>query len=201
VKTPSVVAPGAASVPYSRSTFIVGVGAALLALAATASGEVPLAAGVGVALLVPAAVVDVAVRRLPDRLVAIALLGVVVAAASGWIIEGAGGPAVAGPASVDGTVIDMVGGALVVSLPLLLIHLVSPSGMGFGDVKAGFVMGAAVGAVDWQLALSALVLAAGLTATYGIITRARTLPLGPGLVGGATIALVAAPLFLQRAGR
>ena len=39
-------------------------------------------------------------------------------------------------------------GAALVGAPLLATHLVSPAGMGFGDVKAGTVLGAAVGLVD-----------------------------------------------------
>jgi prepilin signal peptidase PulO-like enzyme (type II secretory pathway) len=67
--------------------------------------------------------------------------------------------------------------------------------MGFGDVKAGIALGFALGLVHWQLALAALALATGLTAAIGLLARARTVPLGPGLVAAATLALVAAPLF------
>ena len=66
------------------------------------------------------------------------------------------------------------------ALPLLLMHLASPSSMGFGDVKLAVVVGAAVGAADWQLALPALALAAGATATVGIVERLRHVPFGPG---------------------
>ena len=52
---------------------------------------------------------------------------------------------------------DVLTGALVVAGPLLAVHLITPSGMGFGDVKAGAVLGAAMGLIDVELALLALV--------------------------------------------
>ena len=36
-------------------------------------------------------------------------------------------------------------GAAVLAVPLLLVHLVSPAGLGFGDVKYGALIGAGVG--------------------------------------------------------
>jgi leader peptidase (prepilin peptidase)/N-methyltransferase len=80
--------------------------------------------------------------------------------------------------------------------PLLLLHLVSPSAMGFGDVKLAVVLGAAVGVLDWQLAVPALALAAGATATVGVVTRARTIPFGPGLLAGALVATLANDLLV-----
>ena len=61
-----------------------------------------------------------------------------------------------------------------------MTHLVSPAGMGFGDVKAGAVIGAAVGLVDPQLAALALVLGLAGSAGWAAVRRRRTIPLGPG---------------------
>lgn len=152
-----------------------------LAISAAAQPGVPLASGVAVALLVPAALVDVHVRRLPDRLVTAAALVFV---------------ALIGVSTDPTTAGRILGGALAMSAPLLVLHLISPTSMGFGDVKAAVVLGAAVGAVDWQLAVSALALAAGATAVVGILIRARTIAFGPGLVVGAALALAASPLLL-----
>ena len=77
---------------------------------------------------------------------------------------------------------------MVVAGPLLVTHLVTPSGMGFGDVKAGAVLGAAMGLIDVELALLALVLGLGAAAAWGIGTRARSVALGPALVAGALAA-------------
>ena len=95
---------------------------------------------------------------------------------------------------VFGEFVDLSGmllGAAVMAGPILLLHLVSPASMGFGDVKASLVLGAAVGSVDWKLAVAGLTLAAGLAATIGIVGRMRTIPFGPFLVIGSALALAA----------
>ncbi len=134
-------------------------------------------AAVAVAAMLPAAIVDIRERRLPDRWVAFAA-GVL--AATTWA------------AWVFGQFVDLSGmllGAAVVAGPILVLHLVSPASMGFGDVKASIVLGAAVGSVDWKLAVAGLALAAGLAATIGVVGRMRTIPFGPFLVMGSAIAL------------
>jgi leader peptidase (prepilin peptidase)/N-methyltransferase len=156
----------------------IGIGAA--ALLATGRELVPLASGVTVAALVPAALVDRHEHRLPDRIVALAAAAFVVfAVASGWSER---------PIDTGAVVLGMA----VFAVPMLGLHLVSPPAMGFGDVKTAVVLGAALGAVHWQLSLVAIALAAGLTATVGIATRARTIAFGPGLIGAAALALLAA---------
>jgi leader peptidase (prepilin peptidase)/N-methyltransferase len=54
------------------------------------------------------------------------------------------------------------------ALPVLALHLLSPASMGFGDVKAAVVLGAAVGTVDARLAAVALCLAAAGGAAFGL---------------------------------
>ena len=83
-------------------------------------------------------------------------------------------------------------GAAMLAGPLLLTHLVSPTGMGFGDVKAGAVLGAALGLIDPQVALLALVLGLASAAVWGLARRARSVAFGPGLVTGALLALAIA---------
>ena len=82
-------------------------------------------------------------------------------------------------------------------LPLLLMHLTSPSSMGFGDVKLAVMAGAAIGATDWHVALPALALAAGVTATVGVVGRVRYVPFGPGLVGATLVALLAHDVLVR----
>jgi leader peptidase (prepilin peptidase)/N-methyltransferase len=135
----------------------------------------------GVVVLVAAALVDVAEHRLPNRVVATAAVPVVVALAVGW--SGDVGRSVA------------LGAALVAG-PLLLTHLASPTGMGFGDVKAGAVLGAGVGLVDAQLALFGLVAGLAIGASWGLARRARSVPLGPALVAGALAALAVGRLLV-----
>jgi leader peptidase (prepilin peptidase)/N-methyltransferase len=73
---------------------------------------------------------------------------------------------------------------------MFLMHLASPSALGFGDVKLGAVLGAALGLIDPRLGLVALCVAAAVTSVVGLARHRESLPLGPGLVLGATIAPV-----------
>lgn len=171
----------------SAGAVCAGAIVAIILLVAVAGGVVPAAAGLAIVTLVPAALVDVHERRLPDVWVASAAAVFVVATMAGWIV---------GDTPPTG---DAVLGALVVAGPILALHLLSPASMGFGDVKASIVIGLAVGSVDWQLALVALTLAAGTAGVVGIVARVRTIPFGPFLVLGAWIALLGADRWLAPA--
>jgi len=139
-----------------------------------------LGAGAAIVVLVVAALVDAVEHRLPNALVAMAALPVLATVALAWS-DDVGRSTLAGLAFLGG--------------PLLLTHLVVPAGMGFGDVKAGLVLGAALGLVDAQLALLALVLGLAAGAGYGLTRRARSIPLGPFLVAGAIAALAVGRLL------
>ncbi len=166
-----------------RPALIVGATIGTIALAvAVVVGAVPAAAAIGVALLIPAAVVDVEQRRLPDAWVVAAMGGLITTLAVGAAIRGT---------NVTGAELnDVVGGAITMAIPILTLHLVSPAAMGFGDVKASVVLGAAVGTIDWRLGAVALCVAAAVGATTGLVTRRRTIPFGPFLVFGAWLALL-----------
>lgn len=171
---------------WADSSLAVRAGAVvtvLVAIGLSVVGRVPLGSGLGVASLVPAALVDVYERRLPNRLVAAAA-----------IVLGAGtlvAAAVDGPPPIG----TMVLGAAAMAGPMFVLHLASPSSMGFGDVKAGLVLGAALGAIEWQLALAGLALAAGSSAVVALARDRREIPFGPGLVFGTLLALAAHPTF------
>lgn len=122
-------------------------------------------------VLVAAAIVDARYRRLPDRFTI------------------AAGVAVTGAAVVAATT-EPVLGAVAFTLPLLLVHLVDPAAMGFGDVKIALVLGAACGLVDWRLSLVALLTAAAAASVIAVARRVNSIAFGPSLVG-ATVAVVA----------
>ena len=178
------------SVAASASPFwLVAAGTiAVLALVATLHDRVPFASGLTVAGLTIAALVDVRERRLPDSMIIAAATVFTICIGIETTTR-----------EMDLSVIGMVGGVAAFGGPLLVLHLVAPASMGFGDVKAGLVLGAAIGVVDWQLALVGLALAAGLTAIVGILTRASTIAFGPGLVTASAIALAAHPMLLTEA--
>lgn len=164
--------------PFAAVAFSMAVTVSLMAVLVFGDA-LQRAAAVAVAAMSPAAIVDIRERRLPDRWVAFA---VGVLAATTWA------------AWVFGQFIDlssMLLAAAVMAGPILVLHLASPASMGFGDVKAAVVLGAAIGSVDWKLAVAGLMLAAGLAATIGIVGRLRTIPFGPFLVLGSAIVLAA----------
>jgi leader peptidase (prepilin peptidase) / N-methyltransferase len=108
-----------------------------------------------------AASIDARAGRLPDRIVlpgiAVVLSAVVVSASwAGW--SGLAGP---------------VGGAALLSVPFLLLHLATPAGFGFGDVKFGVLLGLGLGVVNPGLVLVVFASAAVLQL---IVARSRPWP-------------------------
>jgi len=158
---------------------VLSAATAVAALALTASwassSGAALATGASIAILTIAAVVDAAVHRLPNAVVAAAAVPILLALALVW--------------SGD-LVRSAAAGAALLGGPLLVTHLIAPSGMGFGDVKGAVVLGAALGLIAAPLAALALVLGLLAAATFGLLRRARTVALGPALVAGAVLALV-----------
>jgi leader peptidase (prepilin peptidase)/N-methyltransferase len=120
-------------------------------------------------------VYDVRERRLPNALTlpgAAVVLGVAV-------LTGRGVPAVLG--------------ALALALLYLGVHLVTPAGMGAGDVKLAIGVGALTGSfgVDsWVLAaLGAPVLTAMWAVAVAFRGRAATVPHGPSMCAAAAVAV------------
>ena len=79
---------------------------------------------------------------------------------------------------------------------LLAVHLVSPAGMGFGDVKLGLALGLALGATAIASAFVALLVAMVTGAVAGLILlarhrdRRRAFAFGPCLGFGTVVALL-----------
>jgi leader peptidase (prepilin peptidase)/N-methyltransferase len=162
-----------------------------LLVALTAAGvavavNVAPAPALTIAVLAPAALVDVREQRLPDHWV--------LAAASVFVAAGATATLVGDPPAVT----SVGAGALAMAGPLLVLHLASPDAMGFGDVKAAIVLGAALGVVDWHLGLVALSIAAALASIVGLARRRDTIAFGPFLVAAATLTLLASGPTLPR---
>jgi leader peptidase (prepilin peptidase)/N-methyltransferase len=167
------------------SSLLAAVVAAIIALSCTIDERVPLTTGVVLAALLPAVLVDLIDRRLPNRLVGAAgLVGVTTLAAEVLVTDLQVAPT------------DLLLGAAGMAGPLLVTHLVRPAAMGFGDVKLAVVAGAALGLVDPVLGLAALAIGSAAAALVGLTLCRRTVAFGPGLVGGAivSIVLVVSPL-------
>lgn len=160
----------------------VGWSAALVPLLALATG------------LVAVATTDLLVMRIPTRFVWSTLAAVITGAGYVALVDGPG-------RRLAGLV---VGGAVVGGF-LLVLHLISPRSLGFGDVRLGTLVGAAVGWSAWrpdhavvgsvQGAANALLLAGLVGAVAGgvllvIRRRDRPFPFGPALaLGGMVVCL------------
>ncbi len=109
------------------------LGASIGLLAALLVAAVGPAGGALAPLVVLASAIDLRRHRLPDRLTG---AGTAVLAAVALAL-----------ARGDGSVLGRAAaGAALFAGVLLVVHLVSPAGMGFGDVKLGVPLGLAVGA-------------------------------------------------------
>lgn len=89
-------------------------------------------------------------------------------------------------------------GATLAWLALLAIHLVSPAGMGFGDVRLAFVLGLFLGWISLSHVLAGLFLGVALIAVIGVVLalfRLKSLQehiaFGPFLAAGSTLAVFA----------
>ncbi|MEU0676045.1 A24 family peptidase [Streptomyces sp. NPDC006172] len=167
---------------------LAGVTAGLCAVLAFATGPRPelavwlLLAPVGVLL----GVVDLRVQRLPDPLTlpfaatALVLLGV-----ASLLPEHAG----------DWTTALLA--SLALSAGYLVLHLVNPGGMGFGDVKLALGAGAVLGWYGWPTVMLGTFAGFLLGALYGgallaarKADRKTAIPFGPFLIAGAYVGLL-----------
>src|SRR3954471_10391026 len=103
------------------------------------------------------------------------------------------------PALVDGQGDDylraVLGGAAAFAV-FFVIHVISPRGMGFGDVRLSFVLGFALGWLSWGHVYLGLFLGFLLGAVVGTLliavglrTRKDHVPFGPFLAAGAMLAI------------
>ena len=119
-----------------RDTVLTVVAVVLVGLAHAAWGHGQLAVDtVATAFLVPLVLVDLRERRLPDPLTLGGAAAVLALLAARGVLTGDAGPTVHG----------LLGAGAMAGV-LLAFHLASPSGMGFGDVKLGLLLGLVIGA-------------------------------------------------------
>jgi leader peptidase (prepilin peptidase) / N-methyltransferase len=134
-------------------------------------------------LMVAISVIDIRHRRIPNRLVYPAF---VIAAAVIVVGDLAGG-------GLD--VLDALIGLFAYGLGLLIIALISPKGMGMGDVKLAGLIGLVLGSIGLDLVAVAAgmgILLGGVGAIVALLTgagRKSAIPFGPYLAAGAVIAV------------
>jgi len=142
--------------------------------------------------LLALSVIDLEHRILPNRILGpLAVAGVVLL-----------GAAALASGDLDAFVRALLG-ALAAFGALGALHLISPRGMGLGDVKLAFVLGLFLGWLGWgEVALGLFlgfllgsVIGVGLIAT-GLRTRKDHVPFGPFLAAGTLIAVIWGPTLL-----
>ncbi|MFD4559159.1 prepilin peptidase [Streptomyces sp. NPDC058469] len=175
--------------PYGPRTPAVSAATALVcASLAAATGPRPellvwlLAAPVAVLL----ALVDLRVHRLPD------VLTLPLAAATLALL----GIAAALPADAGSWTAALLGG-LALGAGYLVLYLINPSGMGFGDVKLALGLGTALGWYGWPVLVTGAFAGVLYGAVYGLgmvalrrAGRKTAIPLGPFMLGGAFTGVV-----------
>lgn len=175
---------GEGTAPSTRRRRVVAaITAALFALEAVVIGIQPALAPALLltALVVPASAIDLQHRIIPDAINlpgALAVYLVAVAAQPDRWLE---------------LLLGGLGGALFLGLA----WVVSPRGMGLGDVKMALMIGLACGRYTLIALLVALLLAAipgvALTFSQGFKARKIFIPFGPFLAAGAVVALLWGP--------
>jgi len=178
--------------PTPRPATVVLAAAALAAVVVVHRGHAFAAvAGLLVEIASAAAFVDRHERRIPNRLVMVGLAAVVVADA-----------VVAAVDHRHGLAVSAVVGAACYAGPLLALHLASPGGIGFGDVKLGAVLGLGLGVAHPVLgALALLTACVAAVARRAAVRRWRTPePFAPAMAAGVVVALLVARPMVEALG-
>jgi leader peptidase (prepilin peptidase)/N-methyltransferase len=142
------------------------------------------------AVLITVSVIDIQCYRLPDRIVLPMLAASIVLVLVESLREGE-----------SGHLGYAVAGAAIYFAFLLVVHLISPRGMGFGDVKLAAVMGLYLGwlapdylttfrLVLWAMLVGFVIGSIAGIALWAIRGRNAAIPFGPFLAVGALVVIL-----------
>ena len=132
-------------------------------------------------------VIDIRHHLPPNRIVfpSAAIAGVLLLLASLFMLDA-------------GAALRTILGGVVLWAVYVVLRLVYPSGMGYGDVKLAFVLGLYLGFLSWPALLWGTVLAFVLGALWGLALMAARrgtgkteIPFGPSMLAGTLVMLVA----------
>ncbi len=144
-------------------------------------------AAIFLGLLLALALIDLEHRILPNAIVYPAFAGFALAIVIGWLIGSPVDP-------LRGAI-----GALAFGGALFVVAMVSPAGMGGGDVKLAAYIGLVLGSLGLRyvgVAAGLAILGGGAGALVALATghsRKTAMPFGPFLAGGAMLAAFCAP--------
>ena len=165
---PSVSMPARAGSFPGRQTWVAAGGIALVGAAVTTWVSSSWVGGAVVMLVLSGVVVawsDVRWRRIPNVAVVVMMLFAFAAAAASNTVSG----------------VSIVAGGVAASVTLLVLHLIDPRWVGFGDVKFACALGCLLGVVWWPGGLSVLLLAsigALVTRPFVAVSWRRSVPFG-----------------------
>jgi leader peptidase (prepilin peptidase)/N-methyltransferase len=147
-------------------------------------------------VMLAAALIDLRHRIIPNRLVYPSVVVFAVGVLAAWAT------------GVDVSPARAALGLLAFGGALLIVALVSPAGMGMGDVKLAGLIGMVLGSLGWKYVLVAAAGGALLGGVGGVValllgrSRKDTIPFGPFLAVGAILAaLFAGPIASWYGGR
>ena len=136
--------------------------------------------------LVTLAAIDLETYLLPNRIVYPLTVAMLVLLPLGLLADG----------DTDAIGRGLLAGVIAFAA-FFVVHLISPRGMGFGDVKLSFTLGLALGCVGWGEMIVGLFLGFFYGAIIGLVIlavskrgRGQAVPFGPFLVAGAVTALL-----------
>jgi leader peptidase (prepilin peptidase) / N-methyltransferase len=136
--------------------------------------------------LVTLAAIDLETYLLPNRIVYPLTVAMLVLLPLGLLADG----------DTDAIGRGLLAGVIAFAA-FFVVHLISPRGMGFGDVKLSFTLGLALGCVGWGEMILGLFLGFFYGAIIGLVIlavskrgRGQAVPFGPFLAAGAVTALL-----------
>ncbi|MFF8288089.1 prepilin peptidase [Streptomyces sp. NPDC016309] len=185
--SPSPVRLSASPRPAPAVTVPVVTALVCAALAAATGPRPELAVWLSAApVAVLLALVDRAVHRLPDRLTLPLAAGTAVLLGAAALL----------PWHAGAWFSALLGG-LAMGTGYLMLFLVHPSGMGFGDVKLALALGVALGWYGWGVLFVGAFAGFLFGAVYGFglvalrrATRKSAIPFGPFMIGGALVGVL-----------
>ncbi|WP_418277926.1 prepilin peptidase [Isoptericola jiangsuensis] len=170
--------------PYRRTVAVGTIPAVFWAVWVSGPGPATAATVVLAAASVPLFVIDLRTHRLPDAITLPSTALVLLLLASAGLVTG------------DPALWRSLLGGIVLGGAYLLLHVVNPAGLGFGDVKLAVPLGLVSAWYGWPVLWGTVILPFFLGGIVGLVlivarraTRRTAIAFGPFMIAGAAIVL------------